>query len=364
MTELPLEEQCAQDFHANPDQRLPSWDLELHVTCGVLRHYSQRSFPMKTDEEIDSIDFDALHDEFRHRDIPESFIPEDQGTAKPLSIDTSTVDIDTTKLKGMGVGEKPLIALVDKDTEQSRQLPYEMVVSWKAADSNGIPRDSGSLTEPTPLYSDERVILYLHGGSFTHGSPGSHRTLVWAISVATNLRALVLDYRLVPRNPFPAQLHDAYIAYLYLCNQGFKAENVFLVGDNPDIQVTELVQENSKYDYVHPYMIDNPAAAPRLFYKPGHRLTDALRQEMRDPYVSPVHGDFADFPPTLIQAGEREILLEGMRTMHQRMKEANGKGANIVYEEYADMVHVFHRLPFRPEAGQAIKAIGRFIASL
>ncbi|KAJ1954251.1 hypothetical protein EC988_002534 [Linderina pennispora] len=396
MTKLTLEEQLAQDFHANPDQSLPSWDVEMYVSCGVLRHNGRHSYPVTTEEETEAIDFGALHDSFSNPSLVETTITKDQGTAKPLFIDVSAVNIDKSQLKGIGVGEDPLLALIDRDKGSGRQLPYELMVPWTAADANDISRDAESLISPMPFHSNEQIILYLHGGGYTGGSPGSHRILVHAISAAVNQRAFSLDYRLAPRHPFPAQLHDAYIAFLYLLNQGFKAENIVLAGDSAgghlcvslalllrhagcpkprgvvllcpwvdlDLQDTETVRANSRYDYLCPHRLEMPTTPVRLFYKPGHRANSAYIEELHDPYVSPIYADFTGFPPTLIQSGEREVIIEGIRTLYQRMKEASAEDASILYEEYADMVHVFHRFPFRPEVYKALASIVRFITSL
>ncbi|ORX67320.1 hypothetical protein DL89DRAFT_269737 [Linderina pennispora] len=373
MTKLTLEEQLAQDFHANPDQSLPSWDVEMYVSCGVLRHNSRHSYPVTTEEETEAIDFGAIHDSFNNASLVETTITKDQGTAKPLFIDVSAVTIDETQLKGIGVGEDPLLALIARDKGSGRQLPYELMVPWTAADAND-------------LSTRCRVADIAHATPQQTNNPGSHRILVHAISAAVNQRAFSLDYRLAPRHPFPAQLHDAYIAFLYLLNQGFNAENIVLAGDSAgghlcvslalllrhagclkprgvvllcpwvdlDLQDTETVRANSRYDYLCPHRLEMPTTPARLFYKPGHRANSAYIEELHDPYVSPIYADFTGFPPTLIQSGEREVIIEGIRTLYQRMKEASSEDANILYEEYADMVHVY----------KALASIVRFITSL
>ncbi|TPX66360.1 hypothetical protein SpCBS45565_g04501 [Spizellomyces sp. 'palustris'] len=69
----------------------------------------------------------------------------------------------------------------------------------------------------------DKVILFLHGGAFLCGSPKTHRSLVWRIAKETGARIFVLNYRLAPEHPFPAAIHDAFAAYLYLTNPGHPA---------------------------------------------------------------------------------------------------------------------------------------------
>lgn len=55
----------------------------------------------------------------------------------------------------------------------------------------------------------DAVLLYLHGGGYTMGSPDTHRGLVARLSEACGVRALSVDYRLAPEHPFPAAVDDA-----------------------------------------------------------------------------------------------------------------------------------------------------------
>ena len=66
----------------------------------------------------------------------------------------------------------------------------------------------------TPAGAPEgEVILYLHGGSYSAGSPDTHRGLAGSVAAAAGRTVVVLDYRLAPEDPFPAGLHDALLAF-------------------------------------------------------------------------------------------------------------------------------------------------------
>jgi len=51
------------------------------------------------------------------------------------------------------------------------------------------------------------VVIYIHGGAWTLGSPRTHRKLVKQIAQAGYL-TIAPDYRLAPEDPFPAGLDD------------------------------------------------------------------------------------------------------------------------------------------------------------
>jgi acetyl esterase/lipase len=64
-------------------------------------------------------------------------------------------------------------------------------------------------------------------------------------------------------------------------------------------------------------------------------------------------------PPTLLQVGSDEILLDDSRRLAQRMREA---GCNVTLEIWPRMPHVWHAFaPAMPEAARAISRIGAFV---
>ena len=57
---------------------------------------------------------------------------------------------------------------------------------------------------------------------------------------------------------------------------------------------------------------------------PGALLLYAGGHDLRDPYVSPVFGDFSPgFPPTLLASGTRDILLSDTVRMHRALRAAH-----------------------------------------
>ncbi|KAF9145394.1 hypothetical protein BG015_011908 [Linnemannia schmuckeri] len=70
--------------------------------------------------------------------------------------------------------------------------------------------------DPRPRTST--VVLYFHGGGHAFLSPRSHRDYLARLAkeIGPGTRIFSLDYRLGPEHPFPAAIHDAFAAYLYL----------------------------------------------------------------------------------------------------------------------------------------------------
>ena len=81
-------------------------------------------------------------------------------------------------------------------------------------------------------------------------------------------------------------------------------------------------------------------------------------KDITKPYISPVYGVYNDFPKTLIQVGEHEVLLDDSKIIYEKMKKA---GVNVKIDVYDKMFHVFQILPFLEESKKSYKIIGGFL---
>lgn len=71
---------------------------------------------------------------------------------------------------------------------------------------NGIPAE---WIEAPP--AEAGIILYLHGGAYALGSINGHREFIARLALASQSKALAINYRLAPEHPFPAALEDALV---------------------------------------------------------------------------------------------------------------------------------------------------------
>ena len=95
--------------------------------------------------------------------------------------------------------------------------------------------------------------------------------------------------------------------------------------------------------------------APRLarYYLAG--------ADPRTPYASPLYGDPTGLPPTLIQVGSDEVLLDDSVRMAEHMRTA---GCQVELEIWPRMPHAWHLWArLLPEARAAIERIGAFVQS-
>jgi epsilon-lactone hydrolase len=95
------------------------------------------------------------------------------------------------------------------------------------------------------------------------------------------------------------------------------------------------------------------AAAARLFA--GCYLAGA---DPHHPYASPLYGNPAGLPPTLIHVGSDEILRDDSARMAETLRTA---GCGVTIEVWPRMPHAWHLFaPVLPEARRAIANIGAF----
>jgi epsilon-lactone hydrolase len=240
---------------------------------------------------------------------------------------------------------------------------------------SGIP----ALHVATPRSRPDRHILFLHGGGYVTGSPDLYVHLLWRIAAAAEARIAAVDYRLAPEHPFPAALDDALAAWRGLLAAGADPRRAAFIGDSAggglalalalrardegaglpaaivamspwtDLAVTGgSVRRNARAD---PML--NADDVPHLA---ARYLAGA---DPRHPYASPLYGDPSGLPPTLIQVGGDEILLDDSVRMTARMRDA-GVAAHL--EIWPRMPHVFQSFSsILPEARSAIGRIGAFV---
>jgi acetyl esterase/lipase len=90
--------------------------------------------------------------------------------------------------------------------------------------------------------------------------------------------------------------------------------------------------------------------AATLFYANGHDLAD--------PWLSPVYGEFAGFPPTVLTTGTRDLLLSNTVRVHRKLRQSGVKAALNVYEGQAHAHYLFDDQA--PETREVFEEIAGF----
>lgn len=227
----------------------------------------------------------------------------------------------------------------------------------------------------------KQVILHCHGGGYSTGSSLYARTLTAKLATCTSMEVLSFDYRLAPEHPAPAPLEDALKVWDYLMLKGYGARDVILTGDSAGgnlalALVLKLKEQerllprglvlmspwtdltSSGESFQEKQDVDPVLNAPYI-----DRMIKAYAKgkDLKDPYISPLFGNFEGFPPTYIQVGSNEILLSDSIRLKEKMQEA---GVNVKLDVFDGMWHVFQMAPFKTAYDAMDKNVGFIIDEL
>ena len=248
-------------------------------------------------------------------------------------------------------------------------------VDYLEADAQGTP----CLWAVPKGASPDRVLLCLHGGGCVTGSRFSHRKLFAHIAKAVGARALIVDYARAPEQQHPAQVNECVKVYEWLLAQGIKPAHIASVGDSAGGNLcTTLVLGAKARGLPLPAAVmplspwyDMEATAPS--FETNAKVERLISKEMslnmaqmflgssspREPLANPLFADFTGYPPTYIQVGGYEVIVDDALRVAARAKAA---GVEVHCEVFPEMQHVFQFMAGRaPEADDAIRKLAAWV---
>lgn len=223
-----------------------------------------------------------------------------------------------------------------------------------------------------------KIIVYIHGGAYTLSS--SEASLVNFVPLADKIktRIISIDYSLAPKAKWQTVINEV-ITVIKGIYKNFNHKSVGIYGDSAGGGLAAsavLKMRDDGFEMPGAVVLWSPWAditetgdtyytlkdnEPAFLYKAGlefcaNSYADPANQ--KNPYVSPVYGDFTkDFPPTLIQGGTKEILLSNFVRLYQKMDLA---GVDVKLDLYEGMWHVFQSCYNTPEANIALNKTSDF----
>jgi acetyl esterase/lipase len=185
------------------------------------------------------------------------------------------------------------------------------------------------------------VYLDIHGGSLIMGGGACCRAMGIRAAARVGARTWAVDYRMPPDHPYPTPLDDCVGVYRRLlvdhaprdivvggasAGGNLAAAMVLRARDEglplpaglvlltPELDLTESGDSFATNLGVDTVLRRSLMSASRL-YAGGHDLAH--------PYLSPLFGDMTKgFPPTLLQAGTRDLFLSNAVRMHRALRRA------------------------------------------
>ncbi len=253
-------------------------------------------------------------------------------------------------------------AVIDaRDAMVPKDMPGPMVASVYGAPDTGVPAEVELIdVDGVPVYiatpegldpADRRVYLAIHGAWITGG--GEMARLGSAITAGgIGARTWVVDYRMPPYHPFPTPLDDCLAVYRRLL-EDHRPDEIIIGGMSGGANLTLatiLRARNEGLPLPAAAVVNSPPAdltqsgdslqtnAYVDVSYAGGDLDDifglyAGNHDRRDPYVSPVFGDYTKgFPPTILTTGTRDFLLSDTVRVHRKLRAAGVEADLHVWE--------------------------------
>jgi acetyl esterase/lipase len=216
------------------------------------------------------------------------------------------------------------------------------------------------------------ALMYLHGGGFTIGSAMNAGDILAHFIDETRLEGFAVEYSLAPYAKFPVPVNQCVDFYKGLLDQGY--EKIVIGGESAGagltISVTHAIRsaglpqpaalwcsspvDNIRFDLEEIWRQD-------MFTSTSAGLQKAYAGDAdpKDPGLSPIYGDFSNFPPMFIQAGSAESLSAGAI----RLVTATAKaGSEVLLHFGRDMPHTFAMdYKLYPEAANAMREFTTFV---
>jgi epsilon-lactone hydrolase len=225
----------------------------------------------------------------------------------------------------------------------------------------------------------ERLLVHIHGGGYVlfPGDAGNPEAILMA--AFSHMKVLSIDYRMPPDFPYPAALDDAIAVWRELVKtHDPKRMAIFGTSTGGGMTLAVVLRAESEHlplpaatapgtpwsdltktgdSYFANEMVDNVLVGYDGFLGDAAKLY-ANGHDLKDPFLSPVYGDFHGFPPTILTTGTRDLFLSNTVRVHRKLREAGVEAVLNVFEGQSHAQYAFD--PDAPETKEAFGEIAQF----
>lgn len=248
------------------------------------------------------------------------------------------------------------------------------------------------------IYASNRVVLYIHGGSFVGGSRASWRGFCSSLASKACARVVLPEYRLAPAYPYPAALEDIQSVFRALYTeeqvtsslektadgQELKPE-IIIAADGSGCSIALALLFNLRERYracishvvlFSPWLNLSPDAPLLTAKKKADDIlsSDVLRKSgsvytyaanASTALVSPLLASdeqLTNFPPVYIQMGENEILKDDALDFAERLRTLGNKAE---VDLWPGMMFMFQMADeFLHESHLAMDKVGKILTEI
>ncbi|WP_299654864.1 alpha/beta hydrolase fold domain-containing protein [uncultured Jannaschia sp.] len=235
--------------------------------------------------------------------------------------------------------------------------------------------------EAIPEAHNGQVVLNLHGGGYVYGGGVGGTYEATLMAAYGEYRVVAVDYRMPPDAPYPAAVDDAEAVYRALVDEGqdpaaiavngtsaggglalslllrLKTEGLPMPGglaaNTPWADLT-----GSGDSYRANEWLDNVVVSYGGYLDDAARLY-AGKVNLAEPGVSPLFGDLAGLPPTLLVSGTRDLFLSDSARVQRKLRRAGVTAELQLFEGQSHGQYLFD--PAAPETREIFVEIARFL---
>ncbi|KAG4101109.1 alpha/beta-hydrolase [Neocallimastix lanati (nom. inval.)] len=237
----------------------------------------------------------------------------------------------------------------------------------------------------------KKIIYYLHGGAYLIRLTNMYQTFSYPLcDIRDDIEVVLLDYDPAPEQKYPSQLNQAMEIWNEITKE-HKPEDIIIGGDSSGGNLglalihklkneqnvspkacfflspwTDMTCSGESYYTNYQKDIQSGEANEPLTKEKENIIQhsdlfcftgDADR---KDPYISPLFGDFTTFPRSLFFVGSEEMLLDDTLKIVEKIKE---KGNEVELVNKEGMFHIYPMyISYLPESREAYEKIKEFIA--
>ncbi len=207
--------------------------------------------------------------------------------------------------------------------------------------------------------SDKVKILFFHGGGFFVGNFKIYRSYASFLAEILGREIIFVEYKLSPESKYPSQLEDAKKAYSFLLGKKEKSNSaggnlalaLFLALKKDKSKKPKGIFCISPWVYPTAIMAEYPDSCCQSDVLIGPFIKRAKEtgsgplsylycnpSDHKNPFISPLFGDFKNSPPIMIQYAENEVLSVQIGQFLKRLKKQRVK---VVTKTWKDLWHDF-----------------------
>ena len=226
----------------------------------------------------------------------------------------------------------------------------------------------------------DSVLMVIHGGGMIMGSLDLDDANASQLCQILGVRVMAVDYRLAPEHVYPAQIHDCYSAFRWLCQNSaqfnFDPKKVVLFGGSAGgglaLGTALFIRDRGETNFsaimaAYPMLDDrNETASSHEILELGvwdraanieswnwylyGKDPSPISNETIEPYAAPARAaSLANLPPIFIDVGSCDLFRDEDQSFANRLRDAGNSGEFHLYEG------AFHASElFAPEADLSV----------